>query len=418
MFIEYVFNQFLYALLPFFILLYIVEALRVFRLKRRKLYFARLTGCFIVGVGLLFLLAMLAVVLSPYFIAGALVYVLIFIYTLLAHWFCFDESFLTILFAGVAAYSTQNLAYRVFSILEVSGVIWTLAQNVGFMVAYQVFQNLLNLIIYLAVYFIFIRRMNRHLSARSHDKGVFFIAATMLTVTVLLCAWTNTYSFQHKYLLIINYLFSIICCLFILAVQSGMLERSQLKRDIDLVNQMWERDRQQYELTKENIERINVLCHDLKHKIKRLRLDEGGLSDEEVAQFEKVISLYDSRVKTGFEPVDVILTEKSLYCHKNKIKFTCLVNGPLLNFIKPSDLYSLFGNILSNAIEAVSAIEDEDRRSINFTVRGVGGTVLIQAENFYNGKLVFKDGTPQSQKGKAHGYGIKSVQLLVEKYGG
>lgn len=416
---DFNFVNWMYMILAiFFVQIAAVEAVCVYNLKRRKYFIWRLTGCIAFAAGFLYVMSILLVALTPYYMAGSVVYILVFAYTLLACWFCFDDSFLTMLFFGIASYSVQNLAYRVFGILEVSGAVWRASYKIGYNAAYNILQAVTMITVYVALYFLFIRRLRKRQAARILNRNVMIIAAVTLTVTVILCAWTNCYSFQHQYLLIINYLFSIICCLFILAVQSGMLERSELKRDIEIVKETWERDRRQYEISKESVRQINVLCHDLKHKIRKLRLDESGLSDEELAQFEKVLSVYDSRIKTGCDPLDVILTEKSLYCNKNGIKFTCLANGEALGFISPSDLYSLFGNVLSNAIDAADKVKDGDRRSVSLTVREAGGAVLVQQENFYDGEIKFKDGLPQTGKGDGHGYGMKSIKMLAEKYGG
>lgn len=402
----------------FYVQIGIVEAACVYNLKRRKYFFWRLLGCLAFAAGFLYVMAILLVVLSPYNMAGSIVYILVFALVLLSFLFCFDVSFLTLLFFGIAAYSVQNLSYRVFSILEVSGLVWRASHKIGYTAASNIIHVAVMIVVYAVLYFAFIRKLRTRQTARMQDKNIMMVAAVTLIVTVLLCAWTNFYMFHHQHLLIINYLFSIMCCLFILAVQSGMLERSELKRDIEIVNEMWERDKRQYEISKESVQQINVLCHDLKHKIKKMRIEESGLTEEELAQFEKFVSVYDSRIKTGCDALDVILTEKSLYCNKNGIRFTCLANGAALGFINSSDLYSLFGNILSNAIEAVEKIESEDKRSINLTVREVSGTVLITEENFFDGELAFKDGLPQTAKTGAHGYGMKSIKMLAEKYGG
>ena len=51
-----------------------------------------------------------------------------------------------------------------------------------------------------------------------------------------------------------------------------MFENVKLKSDLETIRQLWEQDRRQYEAAKENIDLINIKCHDLKHKIKALRL--------------------------------------------------------------------------------------------------------------------------------------------------
>ena len=55
---------------------------------------------------------------------------------------------------------------------------------------------------------------------------------------------------------------------------------------------------------------------------------------------------------TGNHALDVILTEKSLICKQKEIKLTCMADGKQLAFMQTTDLYSIFGNLLNNSIEA------------------------------------------------------------------
>lgn len=41
-----------------------------------------------------------------------------------------------------------------------------------------------------------------------------------------------------------------------------------------------------------------------------------------------------------------------------------MMEGKLLSFMKQSDIYSLFGNAVDNAIKAVERLSDEDRKSV------------------------------------------------------
>ena len=85
------------------------------------------------------------------------------------------------------------------------------------------------------------------------------------------------------------------------------------------------------------------------------------------------------------------------------------------------DIYSLFGNMLDNAINAVEQLAAPDERLIGLTVSALdGGMLLIHEENFFAGRLAFQDGLPQTTQADrfGHGYGMKSMQLLVKKYGG
>ena len=46
--------------------------------------------------------------------------------------------------------------------------------------------------------------------------------------------------------------------------------------------------------------------------------------------------------------------------------------------------------------------------------------LFIQSDNYYAGELSFKDGLPQTTKEDSnwHGFGLRSIKLIVQKYGG
>lgn len=414
----YVLYWFLWVFPIFCFQILVAEIICAFKLKKRKRFVLRLVLGLLGGVCFVFLISVVEVLLYNVFAITAILYFLIFFYTVFVMWFLFEESFFTVLFCGVEAYSMQNLAYRVFGLLEAYGVVAKVGTTFGF-IGYKIFETLVFAAVYAGLYFLFVKQIQKSAATKAVNKNVLVIAAATLIVTILLCGFTNMYSEKNFELLVINYLFSIVCCTFVLAVQSGIVKSLELSRDVEIVKQSWERDRRQYELSKESVDRINFLCHDLKHKIKEIRLEESGLTKEELKELESVIKVYDGKIKTGSEALDVILTEKSLYCNKNDVRFTCMADGEALSFMKPSDLYSLFGNVLSNAIEAVLKIKDEDRRVINLTVRKNACAVIVSSENFYDGEVKFKNGLPQTAKEESyHGFGMKSVKLLVKNYGG
>lgn len=390
------------------------------KLKRKNRFWLRALVCVVVLLAVIYPFGALHLLLLQYPMVGMVAYFLYFCLTICAMQICYCEKLQSVIFCGVASYVLQNLSYRIMSIFEATYVIARLCEHINFMLAYLLFNYGIFALTAVAVYFVFARRMNKMDSTHLQGLSVLIVSALMLTVTILLCSWTNMYSWQHMYLLVINYVFSILCCLFILYIQSGMLNFASVKYDLEVVEQLWEQDRRQYELAKENIDIVNVKCHDLKHKIKALRLADGDISQEELKEIENAVSIYDAKIQTGCEPLDVILTEKSLFCNNHNIHLTSMADGSKLTYMSKGELYSLFGNLLSNAIESVSKIEDTDKRIIDFTVMQKNNMVLIQANNYYCGEITFSGGFPQSTKQNKtnHGFGIKSIKMLVEKYGG
>ena len=53
----------------------------------------------------------------------------------------------------------------------------------------------------------------------------------------------------------------------LLLVQYGMLRQNQTETRLKMVSMLFEQAREQYRISKENIEAINLKCHDLKHQL-------------------------------------------------------------------------------------------------------------------------------------------------------
>ena len=77
------------------------------------------------------------------------------------------------------------------------------------------------------------------------------------------------------------------------------------------------------------------------------------------------------------------------------------------------------GNALDNALNRVLQ-EPEEQRIISLQIKRVGDMVLLHLENRCSQPPEFQDGLPvTSQEDKAaHGFGMKSIRYLVEKYCG
>ncbi len=413
-------NAYLYALLPFLTQLIICEALFFFKLPRRKLFAGRIA----VGLPMLaaaaFLITCVQIVMPAYPLCGTFVYFTAFAFTVLLLWWSFDAPFKILLLYGVAAYAFQNTVYRAVSLLEITGVVWRLSTAVGdYRIAHGIFYFGLLAASGAVVYFLFVRRINAKGPDNIYSRNVMLISTVTLAVTLVLCAYTNAWWWTSWYLSIVNYCFSILSNVFILTIISGMFQNVVLKSEIETVRQLWIQDKRQYEIAKENIDLINIKCHDLKHKIRAMRLSDGELSDSELGEIENAVAIYDSKVCTGCDPIDVLLTEKSLICAKRNINLSCMADGRGLRYMSDSELYSLFGNMLSNAINAVCRIADESRRVIDLTVAQSAGMILINCVNYYDGTIALDGGLPRTDGDRAeHGFGMKSMRLLVNKYGG
>ncbi len=177
----------------------------------------------------------------------------------------------------------------------------------------------------------------------------------------------------------------------------------------------------QHEMSRENIEAINLKYHDMRHQIRTLVGGSTVVDERVLDDLSHEIDVYNSVVKNRNDAPGTILTEGRLVCQRRHITLSCITNGPALGFMAPADLYSLFGNALDNAIEAVENLGDPERQSISLIVRHTSDTVSVHVESFCGTDMLFdEDGLPLASKGDRHNHGFdtRSMRLSVESYDG
>lgn len=195
----------------------------------------------------------------------------------------------------------------------------------------------------------------------------------------------------------------------------------RVRKELEAVHNVLQNQYLQYRQSKESIDLINYKYHDLKHQIEVLRSEQDpGKREAFLNQMEEEIRKYEVQNKTGNQILDTVLTSKSLLCAKNDITFTCVADGTLVDFMDTTDICSIFGNALDNAIECEKQIPDKEKRLIHVTVSRQRDFLMIKVENYFEGKLKYGEGTPVTTKKdkKVHGYGIKSMRYTAEKYEG
>ena len=74
---------------------------------------------------------------------------------------------------------------------------------------------------------------------------------------------------------------------------------------------------------------------------------------------------------------------------------------------------------MENALEYVARLDARDKRFVRLSLRRSGAFVSLVVENYFEGDLRLRGGLPETTKrGELHGYGMKSMRMITEKYGG
>ena len=273
---------------------------------------------------------------------------------------------------------------------------------------------------YIAYFFVFKKVFKEKNLSSDHISFTIAYILTIVLSMFMRMSLQNVYEYVYQTSTgwIVNFsigFISIIVLILILLLYSYAVASNEK----DVLAGMLDEKERQYLLSAESIDTINQKCHDIKRLLRAFEFASDEDKEKVKAEMERSISVYDSSFNTSSPALNTILSEKSLYCQSRNIQLSCSADGDLLSFIDPVDIYILFSNILDNATEAVSNVE-ENRKVITISVTSKAGYLLIREDNYFSDEIKLVNGIPQTTKRekKYHGYGAKSIRHISEKYGG
>ena len=162
-------------------------------------------------------------------------------------------------------------------------------------------------------------------------------------------------------------------------------------------------------------EQLKIAKHDLKHDY---NLISHYLKDKEYLKIEKMvrdkkkqINSIPVLINTPNKLINLIINDKIIKAYTRNIKVTSKIDINREIRISEYDLNELLSNILDNAIDY-----NQDNGMIDIAIILEKQFVHIKVTNGID-----KNKSNQSlisKKGKNHGYGIRSIEKIVEKYQG
>ena len=197
----------------------------------------------------------------------------------------------------------------------------------------------------------------------------------------------------------------------LLYFQSELFKKSAMEKEMNELNLLYDRQRKQYQIARQNVQIINKRCHELKVQIANLRkLSPEAVPPECIDEAERAARLYDANRNTGNEVLDVVLTEKSLLCESRGIQLNAVANGSCLGFFEAGDLYALFANALDHAVESAVQASRPECRVIDLLVCVRQGFVVVN--------IISPLRPPEQQANRSAQYELKVIRRIVQKYKG
>ena len=305
--------------------LMVAEAFSTYTLNKRSYFAARLAA----SIAAVFIITFFFPVIfgDPLFnsIYVSCLFLAVFALTLAALKFCYDEKFITLLFCGIIAYTTQHISFATYNFfIDVTGIGSYNVYGASVEERTDAFSALAYVVIYFLIYWFiwaFVEHKIRQQEKLKIDKMLLFCFAGLILVDIVLSIIVTymTDGEGNEVTNAVMFLYRLMSCSFALGMLYSVLGKRLAENELEAVESLWRQDRKNYELSKENIELINIKCHDLKHQIRKLRTGEN-IDGKYLKELEDAVGIYDNSVKTGSEALDLILTENSIYMTKHSIR--------------------------------------------------------------------------------------------------
>lgn len=324
--------------------------------------------------------------------------------------FCFKNKTKDILFWCVGAQLIQNLSHNIENLIYLP--LASYFNDIGwFFLSAGVMA-----LVYSLCYFVIVKHTDITKGVSISGGGVFPLAIASALFCYLIQFLLQVYQIDTLWVTRLPLAFTDIIALLL---QFGLLGYKNKIDENAYLEKLISQSDNYYQVVKENIDLLNMKAHDLKHFIRDFR-ESGSLSEEDLNELQDAVEKYESSPLTGNKTLDTVLNEKSYLCRKKEIPFYIMAKENLLGFIKPADMTSLFGNLISNAMECEEGIQDKSKRFILLKISRKGHIISVHIENYCEQAIHFENGLPVSTKGDSrfHGFGLKSVEYIVRKYDG
>lgn len=248
--------------------------------------------------------------------------------------------------------------------------------------------------------------------------GISFVSISLVQTSAMI---TNTYTVLLFTAELCSMAVVVVCFYMTILLNKSQREAERLR----LAAQQEEFRAQYAQNVKKQYEEISRVRHDMKQTnavVMSLLME--AKADEAIEYMQRTaqrISEFDVIIDVGNDFVNAILNAKLSEAKRGGIMVLCSVDKNVtgLEAIDEVDLCNLLGNLLDNAIEACGRCSGK-QRLIELKLRARDDKYIIEVENTAPENALESNKQLATTKDDAarHGYGIKSIKSIAEKYNG
>ena len=259
----------------------------------------------------------------------------------------------------------------------------------------------------------------------SEMQQMFLVFIPILMIFIM-SEYINTLSFDYKYIvledgsseyllshwqLLAMHLLGLLSLFCILFSYKKLQQNFRLSIEISLLEQEEHSLNQYVEEAKARYDRTKSFRHDIRNHIAVVkRLLQSAKLEEAVTYMEDLDDMAEKMsfpCSTNNPVVDILVGNKLGIAQSMGIDVDCSLFLPYPCSLRDIDICIVLSNALDNAIQAVKRLDDGMEKYIHVSGRIQGDFLMMEIENSFHGKGVFKKGT-----------GLSNVKKVAEKYGG
>lgn len=183
-------------------------------------------------------------------------------------------------------------------------------------------------------------------------------------------------------------------------------------------------DKLYYETLQKQYDDQKILVHDIRNHLQIINSFAQNETPEKISEYiaslDTALSPATRSIMCDNPILNALLLHFRIQCVQEGVNFLCDIRSETLKFMDSTGITALFGNLLSNALEAAAESEAKQIEvsvarvfEQNIILISVVNSCDLQPEADNNGSYISrkKDFT-------SHGIGLKSIERVVKKYNG
>ena len=279
--------------------------------------------------------------------------------------------------------------------------------------------NLLNIIFMFAVYRVYVTfRQKITIWVTQFKIALFVVTITFFEIWIMTVYTSQTLDKNGGVTLIIMMTGFLLINIFLAYILNQVSEAYKYKYELSLSERLNEMYLSNYMEISHKYEESKAIIHDIKKHIsvaEKMKCDNKAQTEYLSEVYERMNDIFNF-FHCSNKILSIILSQKISYAKSKGIKVNVSVEDVPMDFIKDFDITAIFANLWDNAIEACDKVNEGKYIAMDISRRN--DFLLINIENSYNGVIIKNKDVYTSTKPDHDGVGLKSVQLVVEKYDG